>query len=271
MRVSARFSRTATTKYTQTQTATLGKSLLWGGGGFVLVGLVAFLISYFASGWNNPNYNIVDSVFNGKYQMFYGIFWTIALIGMIVGSILMMTWSFNITNVGWTRIIITYFAEILFWGCSFGIIMGMYDGWEVAMALGLTGIIFLLMGIVGSIMSIKVGLTLAKIIGIGIGVLFLVNLFFWLVVGFGFMSPAASGFETATNIWWMITVPLFTLFAMGYVAVDFFMISKSPFFVMQLEPCQARKVETYYGIQLMTDFSYLLYWILMLFGIFSND
>lgn len=271
MRVSKRFTEVGTTNYSQTQTATLGKSLLWGGGGFVLVALVAFLISYFAFGWCNNDYDIVNAVFNGDYAMFQGIFWAIALVGIIVGSVLMTTWSFNIMNVGWTRIIITYIFEIIAWGCSFGIIMGMYEGYEMALALGLTGIIFFLMGIIGSSMSAKVGLTLWKVVGIGTGVLLLVNLIFWLIVGFGFMTPAAGGFDVASNIWWMITVPLFTILAMGYVAVDFFLISKSPLFGMQLDSSQANKVNAYFGLQLMTDFIYLLYWILRLISLFKQD
>ncbi len=269
MKVSARYTQPATTSYNQTQSATLGKSLLWGGGGFILVALVAFLISYFAFGWGQVN-NDPTQIFNQNYEMFYGIFWALAIVGMIIGMVLMMTWSFNIQNASWTRIIITYLAEIMFWGCSFGIIMGMYNGYEMAFALGLTGIVFALMGIIGSVMSYKVGFSLAKIIGIGMLVLIFVNLIFWLIVGFGYMAPNPSGFVEAGNLWWMITTPLFTIFAMGYVALDFFMISKSPFFSMALEPNQAHKVEAYYGIQLMTDFSYLLYWVLMLIGNFRN-
>ncbi len=106
MKVSARYSQPATTSYNKTQSVTVGKSLLWGGGGFLLVALIAFLISYFAFGWQDGG--LPTSVFEGNYDLFYGIFWTIAIIGMIVGMILMMTWSFNIQNASWTRIIVTF-------------------------------------------------------------------------------------------------------------------------------------------------------------------
>lgn len=235
--------------------ALLINSLIWGGLGFVLVGLLSIGYSFLIRYYLNNNFN--DSYFIGAGLA--------SFIFMIVAVILNMKWSFNITEGSWGLVIGVWILDIfLLTGIVAPLVTVINDPWLIFTVIAVTGGIFTVMGLIGyAIMNSNMAIAMSKVAMFILIAIFVFQLVFMLT--FSFM------FSNTLSIYYLIFDIAFLVITGIMIGLTFYSISNASIFYNNLTKQEQMKLSLYFGLRLLITFVIMFVYLLRFIASFRSN
>ncbi|MCF0217822.1 MAG: hypothetical protein HUJ42_02130 [Malacoplasma sp.] len=244
-------------KYEKKQVSVLNTGLLTAGLGFLYVALIGFLFEYL----------VFLPVLNGDTSSF-GSGWSIALIcasvGIIVGSIMSLIWSFRVYKASSTFALITIAiyttASGIGLGALFAIIELLYqNGLGLIMsAFGLIAAIFLGSYLITKLISFKFSLTLTKIVMVAsiVGSLLFIGM---LIASFAITSLYAY------RVLWIAMSAISIVLGIIFLVYNLWIAQSMDRLYMENE--LSKKMGLFIGFQILSNMIMLLFAILRIIAL----
>ncbi|MDE5545259.1 MAG: hypothetical protein K2I76_01460 [Malacoplasma sp.] len=245
--------KTIKQKYDKKQISVLNVGMLTAGIGFLYVAALGFLLEYLVF---NPLLQNIS--YDNDYLGTSYIVLTLAVVGLTIGSILSLVWSFRVYKASLAFAITTIFIYTTSYAVGFGSLFSyinwIYDGLSLIMvAFALVGIIFLGTFAISKLLSIKSAITLSKLIfaSFGIALVAFLVVLFWSLFG---MS------QEAYRVIILVTSGISCLLSVLLLAYNLWLAQNMDKFYLPNE--LNLKVGLYIGFQMLVNLMLLLWSIL---------
>ncbi|MDE5767134.1 MAG: hypothetical protein K2H56_01150 [Malacoplasma sp.] len=246
--------KTIKQKYDKKQISVLNVGMLTAGIGFLYVAALGFLLEYLV--FNPLLENIAFGNFEDSSASY--IILTLAVIGLTIGSILSLVWSFRVYKASLAFAITTIFIYTTSYAVGFGSLFSyvnwIYDGLSLIMvAFALVGVIFLGTFAISKLISIKSAVTLSKLIfaSFGIALVAFLVVLFWSLFG---MS------QEAYRVIILVTSGISCLLSVLLLAYNLWLAQNMDKFYLPNE--LNLKVGLFIGFQILVNLMILLWSIL---------
>ncbi|MDE6082492.1 MAG: hypothetical protein K2F52_01280 [Malacoplasma sp.] len=245
--------KTIKQKYDKKQISVLNVGMLTAGIGFLYVAALGFLLEYLVFNPLLQNISYGNDYLGTSY-----IVLTLAVVGLTIGSILSLVWSFRVYKASLAFAITTIFIYTTSYAVGFGSLFSyinwIYDGLSLIMvAFALVGIIFLGTFAISKLLSIKSVVTLSKLIfaSFGIALVAFLVILFWSLFG---MS------QEAYRVIILVTSGISCLLSVLLLAYNLWLAQNMDKFYLPNE--LNLKVGLYIGFQMLVNLMLLLWSIL---------
>lgn len=225
-------------------------SLIWAALGFIIVSLLSILYSYLMRKY------AVNIIYTEAYTIVGAIFSIVFLFLLIYLS---YAWSKDIFNASYSLIIANWIIDIvLFTGMIAPLVTLVDNPIFVYSMLGITGVIFLIIGGIGYfLMSDRFAFKLQNIIWIIISIMFIFQLIFIL--------PFSLLLTNLFSIYYLVYDFVFMVITIIMILLYFYQIKKMEIIYNDLNNSQKIKVSLFFGLKLLTCFVILFWYIMQLF------
>lgn len=225
-------------------------SLIWVALGFIIVSLLSILYSHLMRKY------AVNIIYTEAYTIVGAIF-SIAFLFLLI--YLSYAWSKDIFNANYSLIIANWIIDIiLFTGMIAPLVTLVDNPIFVYSMLGITGVIFLIIGGIGYfLMSDRFAFKLQNIIWMIISIMFIFQLIFIL--------PFSLLLTNLFSIYYLVYDFVFMVITIIMILLYFYQIKKLDIIYNDLTRSQKMKVSLYFGLKLLTCFVILFWYIMQLF------
>lgn len=225
-------------------------SMIWAALGFIIVSLLSILYSHLMRKY------AVEIIYTKTYTIVGAIFSIVFLFLLIYLS---YAWSKDIFNASYSLIIANWIIDIiLFTGMIAPLVTLVDNPIFIYSMLGITGIIFLIIGGVGYfLMSDRFALKLANVVWTIISIMFVFQLIFIL--------PFSLLLTNLFSIYYLVYDFVFMVITIIMILLYFYQIKKMDIIYNDLTNSQRIKVSLYFGLKLLTCFIILFWYIVQLF------
>lgn len=250
--------KTIKQKYDKKQISVLNVGMLTAGIGFLYVAALGFLLEYVVF---NPI--LENAYYANNFNVAY-IILTLAVIGLVIGSILSLVWSFRVYKASLAYAITTIFIYTTSYAVGFGSLFSYinfifeFDGLTLIMAaFALVGIIFIGTFAISKLISIKSAVTLSKLIfaSFGIALAAFLVILFWSLFGIS---------EEAQRIILLVTGGISCLLSVLMLTYNLWLAQNMDKFYLPNE--LNLKVGLFIGFQMLVNLMLLLWSILRIMG-----
>lgn len=239
-------------EYNKKQTKVLSTSMLTASLGFLAIFFIGFLSEY-----------LIDQAINAGSVIDVSALYIVSTIGILVGVILSLVWSFRLYNASllFGSIVITIYC--LSYGIGFGFLFYALDLSEIMYAFATVAAIFLGTFLIAKVMSIKTALKLSKILFIATMV-YLAAFFILLIVSFA-TTLIPGAYRTII----LITTGISGFLSILYLTWSLWMAQNMDNFMNDEQ--LSRKMGLFIGFQILVNLIQLLILIIRLFLIFGRN
>ncbi|MDE5617688.1 MAG: hypothetical protein K2I36_02455 [Ureaplasma sp.] len=230
-------------------------SLIWAALGFIIVSLLSALYSYLMQ-----NYAF-EIIYTNTYIITSSI---LSILFFFILIYLSYKWSENIINANYLLIITNWVINIfLFVGVIAPLITLLDNPIFIYSMLGITGVIFLIIGGIGYfLVNDKFAFKLQNIIWIVITMMFVMQLIFIL--------PFALLLTNLFSIYYLIYDFVFMIVTIIMILLYFYQIKKFDLIYNDLTNNQRIKISLFFGLKLLTCFIILFLYMIRLFLMVSK-
>lgn len=237
--------------YNKKQASVLSTSMLTASIGFIAVFLIGFLSEY-----------LLKLAADNGNAMGIQAMSIVSTIGLLVGLILSIVWSFRLYKASTAFGITVISIYCISYGIGFGFLFYALNMLEIISAFGMVGLIFLGTYLIAKAMSIKVAMKLGKFIFIA-SMVYMVSFFVLLMV---LLFVPLSWTANVTII--LITTGVSGLLSVLYLTWSLWMAQNMDNFISEEQ--LSKKMGLFIGFQILMNLVQLVFLILRLFAIFGR-
>lgn len=252
--------KTSKLKYNKKQVSVMNIAMSTVGIGFIYLTALGFLLEYLV---------FLPMINNGENASAANILIGFASIGILVGSIMSLIWTFRINKASTAFAVSTVFIYTTAYAIGFGSLFSLIqyqsgvNGIPLIMsAFGIVGFIFLGTFAITKLISLKGFVTLSKIV--------LVSSIFGFVAMLGLIIASMFIFNSGTQRWvFVATIAISTILSILFLVYQLWCAQNMDKFYMDQE--SSFKMGLFVGFQILLNVTVLLFNILRLIAIFNRD